>query len=365
LGVFPLINLKREGEFMKSMAKKLMAVCLILAVTFAVGVVSAEAKLIPRVDNFVILVDLSGSMFQKHAERQEVKAKLVKQILLSINERIPELGYTAAIQVFNPNETLIGPKRYDRVFFRTAIEAIPEEGRIFGNFTPLGSEIENLDKIMHRFSGKTAIIIVSDGEVNRGKDPLLAAKFINAEYTNICFDIISFADSKAGGETLSQINGLGNCTYGEGDRMLSDKMVVDNFVRDVFYIEVPDEPVALPAPEVRAEQVIVRGAYFDVNSYVVKPAVWGAIFQLVYDRYAKNPNAKVLIEGHTDSSGSESYNWTLSENRAKAVRDYFVSKGLPADRMLTTGYGESAPAISNATPEGRAINRRVVIKIEE
>jgi OOP family OmpA-OmpF porin len=83
---------------MKARTSTFAIFSLVLAMTIAVGVVVAEAKKIPRVDNFVILIDQSGSMFMEHKERKEVKAVLVKKMLLSMNDRIPELGYTAAIQ---------------------------------------------------------------------------------------------------------------------------------------------------------------------------------------------------------------------------------------------------------------------------
>jgi OOP family OmpA-OmpF porin len=72
-----------------------------------------------------------------------------------------------------------------------------------------------------------------------------------------------------------------------------------------------------------------------------------------------NPQMKVLIEGHTDSVGPEEYNMGLSLKRAKAVEDYIVSQGVAEERMDIKGLGESDPLASNATPEGRAENRRV------
>jgi len=141
---------------MFSTAKKLMIMSFVIAVVIATAVVTAEARKIPRVDNFVILIDQSGSMFMEHKERKEVKAFLVKKMLLEMNKRIPELGYTAAIQVFSPEETLIGPQTYSRYFFEQEIQNLPEKGKIFGNLTPLGTEIDALDKIMGGFSGKTS-----------------------------------------------------------------------------------------------------------------------------------------------------------------------------------------------------------------
>ena len=68
------------------------------------------------------------------------------------------------------------------------------------------------------------------------------------------------------------------------------------------------------------------------------------------------------IEGHTDSTGGKAMNQKLSERRAKAVADYLATHGISGGRVTTVGYGETKPAASNATKEGRAHNRRVVIK---
>jgi len=72
----------------------------------------------------------------------------------------------------------------------------------------------------------------------------------------------------------------------------------------------------------------------------------------------------LIVEGNTDSQGSESYNQGLSQRRADAVRDYLVQKGYPADHIKARGMGEGSPIADNASPEGRANNRRVEIIIE-
>jgi outer membrane protein OmpA-like peptidoglycan-associated protein len=73
----------------------------------------------------------------------------------------------------------------------------------------------------------------------------------------------------------------------------------------------------------------------------------------------KYPNTNIEIQGHTDSRGTDEYNMALSLRRANAVRDYLAAQGIAATRMTTRGFGESAPAYSNDTPEGMAQNRRV------
>jgi OOP family OmpA-OmpF porin len=69
------------------------------------------------------------------------------------------------------------------------------------------------------------------------------------------------------------------------------------------------------------------------------------------------------VEGHTDSTGSDAYNQTLSENRARTVMNYLISQGVPAARLRSQGFGETMPVADNTTAEGRAKNRRVEIKI--
>lgn len=73
---------------------------------------------------------------------------------------------------------------------------------------------------------------------------------------------------------------------------------------------------------------------------------------------------KIVIEGHTDSVGTDEANLGLSERRAKAVRDYLVSKGVSAGSITSTGLGESRPVADNKSPEGRANNRRVEIIVQ-
>jgi outer membrane protein OmpA-like peptidoglycan-associated protein len=72
----------------------------------------------------------------------------------------------------------------------------------------------------------------------------------------------------------------------------------------------------------------------------------------------------LIVEGNTDSQGSDAYNQNLSQRRADAVRDYLVERGYPADHIQSRGRGESNPIANNASPEGRANNRRVEIIIE-
>jgi len=105
-----------------------------------------------------------------------------------------------------------------------------------------------------------------------------------------------------------------------------------------------------------------NGVTFDTDSTVIKPA-----FRNTLDTVAislnKYPNSLIDVYGHTDATGTDGYNQTLSENRARMVADYLSSRGVNQARIRSTGFGKSQPVASNDTPEGRAANRRVEIKI--
>ncbi len=100
------------------------------------------------------------------------------------------------------------------------------------------------------------------------------------------------------------------------------------------------------------------GILFDTDSAHIRPESLPTLDQVV-TLLGSEPSWSLTIEGHTDSTGTEPHNQTLSEQRAKAVRDYLVGKGVAAARLTSAGFGQSRPVADNATELGRAANRRV------
>ena len=80
--------------------------------------------------------------------------------------------------------------------------------------------------------------------------------------------------------------------------------------------------------------------------------------------FMEYPKTAVVAQGHTDSTGSEEYNQSLSERRATAVKNYVVGRGVDTARVTSLGYGESQPVTDNGTSEGRRLNRRVDILLK-
>ncbi len=327
-----------------------------------------EIRVTPKIDNFIILLDQSGSMFIKDQGKTQAKAEMAKNLMTALNERIPELGYKGSLAVFSPGKTLIGPTEYNREMFKKTIEGLSETGRVFGNQTPLGDAILELGGALSRTAGKTAVLIVSDGEKNVGRDALQAARTVQEKYPDVCFHALSFSEDEKGKATLNGISQLGDCVYIEASELSEEPAAVERLARDIFYTvevrevvaEVFEEVVAVEAAAVIPAAIELDTITFDFDKHELSPKA-----RMNLDEHlptlSSQSDRSILIKGYADSTGPEDYNQKLSERRAQAVYDYLTSRGVNPERMKTVGYGESQPVSDNSTAEGRALNRRAEI----
>src|SRR6267142_834031 len=102
--------------------------------------------------------------------------------------------------------------------------------------------------------------------------------------------------------------------------------------------------------------VILRGVTFEVGKSALRPESF-TVLDIVAASLVANPDIRIEIAGHTDSTGSAATNTRLSQSRADAVRAYLAQKGVGPDRMIAKGYGPSVPIAPNTTAAGRAQNR--------
>lgn len=136
-----------------------------------------------------------------------------------------------------------------------------------------------------------------------------------------------------------------NC-QGKGKvNFIAPKEIVDEFEEGLQTIE-------------EGESIVLKNIFFEFNKTALLPKSYFELDRIV-DFMKENNIHLIEIGGHTDSDGSDAYNKKLSEGRAKSVVEYLKSKGIIADRMKATGYGESKPIDTNRSEKGKALNRRV------
>lgn len=127
--------------------------------------------------------------------------------------------------------------------------------------------------------------------------------------------------------------------------------------------QLQQELAALQAKQTDRGLVLTLGdVLFETGKADLRPGALKNLYPLV-TFLQKYPERRVVIEGHTDSVGSDAYNLDLSQHRADAVRDFLLQNGVNAAQMSTRGYGKASPVASNDTAEGRQQNRRVELII--
>jgi len=143
----------------------------------------------------------------------------------------------------------------------------------------------------------------------------------------------------------------------KGYLFYSDNFSLTNHSPDSTYEKnIPLQPIEANA------SVVLKNVFFDVNKFDLKSeseAELDIVVQLMND----NPSVKIQIGGHTDNVGKPADNLALSNNRAKSVVTYLISKGIPATRLSSKGFGETQPVADNKTEEGKALNRRTEMKV--
>jgi OOP family OmpA-OmpF porin len=355
----------REDIMVRKLRKwKIAGILLALATLFGSVTVQAAACA-PKVDNFILFVDQSGSMYMEYEKAKVKKMAVAKQILADMNAMIPDLGYGGTLDLFAPFEELQAPVVYNRPAFAAAIQKLKDQQKIFGRQTPMAKGILSAEEaaVLSGMKGRTAVIMLSDGKSNVGGDPVQAAKETADAHPNAVFYVISLAQPDAkgkkgsndseirGAEINREIAQIGGGMLVEASSLYKNQAAMQKFVMEVFCAPPPVE-----------QKIVLRGIQFDLDKYNIKPEYQPLLDEAVSSLKSK-PNVKVVIGGHTDNSGTADYNMKLSEKRAEAVLDYFVSKGISASRLEAVGHGFDDPIANNKTAEGRALNRRVELKV--
>jgi OmpA-OmpF porin, OOP family len=122
------------------------------------------------------------------------------------------------------------------------------------------------------------------------------------------------------------------------------------------------EPFTVTVKFEPARSYRLDNVYFDIGKHSLRPESFKELNELV-DYMKWRENEKIEIAGHTDNVGTDADNLKLSQNRAEAIKQYLIKKGISATRVIAKGYGASQPVTDNSSNEGRQKNRRTEVKI--
>ena len=341
---------------------------------------------VPKVDNFVVILDTSSSMAEKYGK--QAKAKIAKDFLSAMNQTLPELKYNAALRTFGHSANLpdkstllvYGPTQYSTSGFGGALNSV--KGPSGDSSLALAKAINAAGADMKSSQGPIAVIIVSDGK-QMDQKPLKAAEAMKSQFGDrVCIDTVQVGDNPAGKMTLEQIVKAGGCGISTTVDRLAGSANMAGFVEGIFLAKPAPKPMPMAKPmdsdgdgvtddkdqcpnTPKGATVDARGCWtyaavvlYDFDSAEIKSEAHPMLDE-AGGILKKNPAIKVEIDGHTDNVGPAAYNMKLSERRANSVMKYFVDHGVNAERLTIKGFGLTKPAASNDTKEGRAKNRRV------
>jgi OOP family OmpA-OmpF porin len=387
---------------------------LLAALAMLLGsVATAHSALKPKIDNFFFLIDTSGSMGAEYQQTGKTKYQLARELAMRMNALIPELGYEGAVATLAPFEMLQPLQPYTEGGYDQSLQALPENVRFwFGNPTPLGQGLSELRSRLPSPSQRTALILFSDGGNNKGRNPIPVAQGIYKKYEgNLCFHVISFAETAKEQATLDSIAALSKCTLLVSYPVLKDDQELKQFVQEVFYKNVvvdtdqdgvnddqdhcpgtprnvqvdvvgcpvdsdgdgvpdyldkcPDTPLNLKVDAKGCPLPVTFNLKIEFNTGKadIRPQYRGQL-QKVANFLKSHPDTTAMVEGHTDSSGAADYNLKLSQRRADSVMDYLETEfNIKPGRLSAKGYGETKPIASNENKEGMQANRRVLVII--
>jgi OOP family OmpA-OmpF porin len=320
------------------------------------------------VDQVFVVSDGSGTMYSRKTFPQS-KA-LARTFVASMPEASARSdtggGYSAAAIGFGGDERTTAPlASFDRRRLAGTASEFDvmgaRDGR--GGLTPLHDVFYEIGTALEGRSGRTAIVIFSDGLPDDPTRALATAQgLIDSTSGLICIHSVQAGDDPEGHaflRTLTKLTGCGSLRLGDN---LTNRAQFMELTRGVFAGERAQLPPVAADP--CAGVIRLRGVEFGFDRSEITPES-AVVLDVAVDQLTRCQNIRIRVDGHTDSMGPEAYNEGLSERRAESTYRYFVDRGVEADRVTVMGFGESDPIAPNSTPEGRAMNRRVDLQQQQ
>jgi len=327
----------------------------------AVAPVRFDERELRDVRNIIIVTDASSSM-----RRSESFGK-AKSLATSFIKALPETDARSSNPTYNVGFIAFGGKeritlplqRFDRNKLLAASESVEPLGSPLGTggTSPLHKVIASIGDELVDKAGRTSVVIFTDGLPNDPERALAAARAIIYEGT-LCFNGVQVGDSPDGAKFLRELAQTTSCGTSRDAASIDSPQSFERYAKNLLVGAAPLPAVAAAPPASCAGKIRLRGIEFGFDQAKVD-AAGAAVLDTAIEAVSGCTGAKLHFDGYTDSTGPEAYNMKLSERRAAAVRDYFVSKGVDAERITLAGHGEADPVAPNDTRDGRARNRRV------
>lgn len=334
-----------------------------------------------KAENFLVLFDSSETMDGKVGQKQ--KLAIAKATVACMNQCIPaELKLSGGLRTFGHGYYLFSIFQTDLIYGMTAYSQDGLKGALCkidiasGN-TPMVKAINAAAGDLKAAQGRTALILVTDGKATDGDAVAAAGQLKKALGDRLCIYAIQVGDDYDNKKLLEKVVKAGGCGFVASADKLAGCAPMTDFVERVFFEKcldadadgVCDEVDACPGT-LKGATVDARGCWsavlFDFNKSVIKQNALPILDEVAAVLNSpENLGASIVIQGYTDSVGSEGYNLALSNKRALAVKAYLVKKGIKGSRLATRGHGLDQPVASNDTEQGRAQNRRVEFAAEQ
>lgn len=298
-----------------------------------------------RVESFNFVVDYSGSMLMSDSKLKKVKIEVAKDLITSINDKIPAMNFYGGLYTVAPDTTVVPHGPWNRAALAQGVSKLRSDHQIFGRKSPIGDGMRAHEAMFASMSRNAAVILFSDGENNRGADPVSIIQSMYQSQPGLIVHVVCFAESPEGKATLERIAALNRDSIKvEAYDLATSEIALDNFVRDIFCAE--------------DDVIVLRGVNFAFDSYALDSRATAILDEAA--GLIRNMPGNIRLEGWTDHIGTDQYNMLLSQRRADAVMNHLVRQGVPASRLTAVGRGKSFK-YDNSTDEGRFMNRRTEI----
>lgn len=258
--------------------------------------VKADEVLLKKADYISVIIDQSGSMYMKDKCHKETKMAIAKKAVANVVKNVPSLGYDTRLSLASKDVELVNAK-FDKEVLLSKVAKVKEKGKIYGNYTNLETALSKECAIDVK-ARKSAVILVTDGDWNQGKNPVERVKELYAK-KDCVVQVISLADTPEGEKTISEIAALNDKTIVVNACALLEEKTAKEFAEYVFYGNYTPVEVFFAFDSA----VIPSGELVKIAKFKE--------MELLYD--------KVIVEGCACVTGDETYNKVLSTKRANTV----------------------------------------------